>query len=302
MSVDFFFAGTQCTECLELQRDLNVNVLKSYLNDKRELEKWYDYRRNGWSGKLFVDSGAYSVHKKGLSVDVDDYIAYLNNNEEYITFYIQLDHIPGIWGQPRTIEMTLESCDKSWDNFKYMYERLTNPKKLCPVYHMGEPLWALDRILDSPYDFHCLCISCSKDIQFNEHFDWYDKCIRRIKNKRPNVRIHLLGVGKPQLKERLDMSSMDATNWIMTAINGSIFTPYGNVLVSDRQRYSPDCVLNMTDVMQARVDEYCRSLGYSLQEASENYKARLCINIKYLFNLSCTVEKKSIGIERRQLF
>ena len=133
MAIDFYFAGNQCSECLELLKDLNANVLKSYANDRKELEKWFEYRRQGWTGNLFVDSGAFSVHKSGAHVDVEQYIEYLNKYEEYITLYIQLDHIPGVWGQARTPEMTLESCEKSWDNYKYMYSKLKNPKKLCPV-------------------------------------------------------------------------------------------------------------------------------------------------------------------------
>lgn len=302
MAIDFYFAGNQHIDCINLLRDLNANVLKSYANDKKELEIWFENRRNGWTGNLFVDSGAFSVHKSGATVDVDQYIDYLNMNEEYITLYIQLDHIPGVWGQPRTPEMTLESCEKSWENFKYMYERLKNPKKLCPVYHMGEPISALDRIVDSEYEFNCLCISCSKDIQSNQHFDWYDKCINKIKKKRPDVKIHLLGVGKPQLNEHLNMTSMDATNWIMTGVNGSILTPYGILCVSERLGNSPDCSLNRTPKELEMIDEYCKSQGYSLKEASEDYKVRLMLNIKYLFNLSHEVQYKPKTIKRRTLF
>lgn len=302
MAIDFYFAGNQHIECINLLRDLNANVLKSYANDKKELDIWFENRKKGWTGNLFVDSGAFSVHKSGAHVDVDKYIEYLNTYEEFITLYIQLDHIPGVWGQPRTTEMTIESCDKSWENFEYMYARLKNPKKLCPVYHMGEPMYALERIIDSDYEFNCLCISCSKDIQSNQHFDWYEKCIEKIRKKRPDIKIHLLGVGKPKLNEHLNMTSMDATNWIMTGVNGSIMTPYGIYCVSDRQTNSMDCLLNWTKEEIDKIDEYCKSLGYTLKEAAEDYKVRLKINIKYLFNLSHTVQYKGMTTKRRTLF
>lgn len=302
MAVDFFFAGNQHLDCRNLLCELNANVLKSYANDKKELLEWYERRHNGWTGKLFVDSGAFSVHKSGATVEVDPYIDYLNEHEADITYYIQLDHIPGVWGQVRTVEMTLESCDKTWDNFQYMYARLKNPKKLCPVYHMGEPMWALERIIDSEYDFECICISGSKDIQQNQHLDWYDKCINKIKTRRPDVRIHMLGVGKPQLNHKLNMSSMDATNWIMTGVNGSIFTPYGIVCVSDRQKSSADCIFNMTQEARDKIEQYCQSQGYSLAQAGEDYKIRLLMNIKYLYQLSQTVQYEPTIIKRRTLF
>lgn len=302
MAIDFYFAGTQNKKCYELIESLNANVLKSYANDKKDLEYWYERRKAGWQGKLLVDSGAFSVHKSGAHVDVEAYIEYLNTYEEYITFYIQLDHIPGVWGQPRTPEMTLESCNKSWENFQYMYSKLKNPKKLCPVYHMGESLEALDRIIDSDYEFECICISCSKDIQSNQHFDWYNKCIEKIRNKRPNIKIHLLGVGKPKLNEYLDMTSMDATNWIMTGVNGSILTPFGIYCISDRQKKSVDCALNMPKAALEKLENYCKEQGYTLQEASEDYTVRLAINIKYLYNLSQEVQYTKQTTKRRTLF
>lgn len=303
IGIDYYFAGTTHLQCLNLIRDLNGNVLRSYVNDKKELDMWYEYKKNGWKGRLFVDSGAYSVHKRGAEVNVDEYIEYLNEHEQYLDLYIQLDHIPGVWGQPRTPEMTLESCNKSWDNYQYMYQRLKSPKKLCPVYHMGEALSALDRIVDSPYEFECICISCSKDIQFNQHFEWYVTCIDRIRNKRPNVKIHLLGVGKPKLKEHIDMTSMDSTSWIMTGINGSIMTPYGIYLVSEKQSNNPEYVFNKTSEEIKVLDDYCSSLGYSLEKASQDYKERISLNIEYLFRLSHEVEySQKIRIKRRTLF
>lgn len=302
MSLDFYFAGSQAIYCYDIMTKLNANVLKSYATDRKDLEYWYGKRAEGWIGNLFVDSGAFSVHKSGISVNVDDYIKYLNEHEKDITFYIQLDHIPGKWGESRTSEMTLDSCEKSWDNFKYMYSQLNNPKKLCPVYHMGEPIWALDRILISEYEFDCICISCSKDIQFNQHFDWYDKCIQKIRSYRPNIKVHLLGVGKPHLKQYINMTSMDSTNWIMTGCNGSILTPFGVVAVSSRQQNNANWIMNMSPEAVRKISDYCESCGFTLQEATEDYKVRLGINIHYLFNLSKNIEYLGLTTKRRSLF
>ncbi len=52
-------------------------------------------KKNGRTGKLLIDSGAFSVHKSGKNVDLDEYIQFLNYNHEFIDYYIQLDDIRG---------------------------------------------------------------------------------------------------------------------------------------------------------------------------------------------------------------
>ena len=63
MAFDFYFAGTQAPETDVLLTDLNCNILKSYVNDKKSIEKWFEYKRNGWKGKLLIDNG---MQKKDL--------------------------------------------------------------------------------------------------------------------------------------------------------------------------------------------------------------------------------------------
>ena len=98
------------------------------------------------------------------------------------------------------------------------------------------------------------------------------------------------------------MTSMDATNWIMTGVNGSILTPFGIYCVSDRQLKSPDCALNMPEQAKEKLAAYCKEQGYTLEEAAADYKVRLMINIKYLYNLSHEVQHNPNKIKRRTLF
>jgi len=74
MAFDFYFAGTQCQESTELLKDLGCNVLKSYVNDRKEINKWFQYKKDGWTGKLLIDNGEFTFHRKGGSLDIDEYI------------------------------------------------------------------------------------------------------------------------------------------------------------------------------------------------------------------------------------
>ena len=63
MAFDFYFAGTQCDEADEVMVSLNANVLKSYVNDQKSIQKWFERKKNGWKGKLMIDNGAFTFHR-----------------------------------------------------------------------------------------------------------------------------------------------------------------------------------------------------------------------------------------------
>ena len=86
--------------------------------------------------ELFVDSGAYSAHKRGVSIDIQEYIAYLQDNKDYIDVYANLDVI----GDP---EATLE-------NQKIMEEAGLSP---LPCFHMGED-WKYLHLYVEHYPLH----------------------------------------------------------------------------------------------------------------------------------------------------
>ena len=88
MAFDFYFAGTQCQEADDLMVSFNANVLKSYVNDKRSIQKWFGHKRNGWKGKLMIDNGEFTFHRHGGSLDIDEYIDWINSNDEYIDYAI----------------------------------------------------------------------------------------------------------------------------------------------------------------------------------------------------------------------
>lgn len=300
--LDYYFAGSAFKEADQLILDLNANILRSFALDKAEIDDWIERRKNGWTGKFLIDSGAFSVFKSGAQIDLQEYIDFLNKRDEYYTFAIQLDTIPGKWGVPRTEEQVIEACDKSWENYKYMYSKLNKPTKLCPVFHMGEPASALHRIVDSDYDYECICISGSKDLSKEQRMDWYMKVIPIVKHKRPNVKIHGLGIGDIRVAETIPFTSIDATSWIMLGAMGKIYTDFGHVTISNyvgRSKGDFDNIINLSPQSQQQIRDYIKDCGYSFEDAQESYKTRQLLNMKYLFKEAQNINRKSLYKEKK---
>lgn len=306
MGFDFYFAGSQCEETTQLIRDLGANTLKSYINDIREIPQWFEYKRQGWTGKLLIDSGAFTVHRKGGTVDLDAYIQWLNDNDEFIDYAIELDHIPGKWGEVKTPEDLALGPVNTWKNYLYMVERCKSPKKLLPVFHQGEQLKYLEQIVNFQIDGEYvpyICISGNKELTNKQREDWYEKCYDVIKrSNNPNVKVHCLGSATLSNAVKYPFTSMDATSWIMTGATGNIFTDYGNVQVSKESTNDKNHISNMPEAAQKVIADYCNSYGITLEQAAESYRYRMLINIHYLVDKSAVTEYVPRNHKIRKLF
>jgi len=306
VAFDFYFAGSQCEETTNLLKELNANVLKSYVNDMNEILKWFEYKKQGWTGKLLIDSGAFTAHRKETVLDIDKYIKWLNDNDNVIDYAIELDHIPGRWGQVKTFEHTEIGAKESWNNYLYMTEHCISPLKILPVFHQGENLKYLKRIVNYkindtfvPY----ICISGNKELTSKQREDWYAQCYNIIKqSNNPNVKVHCLGSATLSNIVKFPLTSMDATSWIMTGATGSIFSDYGNIVVSKESKSSPEYIGNLPIEAQNVVSNYCNKYGITLEQVQDNYRYRMLINIHYMFDKSQTTSYVKRNLIRRTLF
>ena len=118
--------------------------MNSYAVGPKGLSKFLENTKNQ---KVFVDSGAYSVNNSGATVNIDEYIDFINSHDEPLV-WAQLDVIPK---KPKAAKDILDATNGTWENYLYMMEKLTpqNRKKLLPVYHFVLPYSALLRILNT---------------------------------------------------------------------------------------------------------------------------------------------------------
>ena len=100
------------------------------------------------NGKLLIDSGAHSAHTKGITLDLEEYIGFVNENIDKFTLYVQVDKIPGVYRMPKTARDWLEAPQLSWENYLYMREHIEEVNKLLPIFHQGEDFKWLRNMLE----------------------------------------------------------------------------------------------------------------------------------------------------------
>lgn len=307
--MDFYFAGVQHISAHELFIELNSNMLKSYHNDKKVIYELIELKKNGgWTGKLLVDSGAFTCWTKGIEIDVDEYIKWINEYGEYVDYFIQLDKIPGTPHSVPTLQQAQEATEQSWQNYLYMVEHVKYPEKILPVFHKGEPLSHLQRMLEhkigdiyTPY----ICLGGSaKDRQIGKLLPWYHQCLDTIqRSKNPNVKIHVLGQAIFRLLDRMPFTSGDSTTWIVANSVGTVFTPYGTVIVSDLQKNLKEHINNQPESYQKWVKDKCEQYGIDFNELCADYRQRAIFNIKYTMEWQNNYEYKGhTNFKKNRLF
>lgn len=283
---DLYFAGYYNDDMAELVINNNYNQLLSNINERKKIPRFIEAKKSGrWNGKLLIDSGAFSIHKSGKDVPLDDYINWLNENHEWLDLYIQLDDIPGKWGRPKTREEKEASPIKTWENYLYMSSKLIEPKKLLPVFHQGEDFKYLEQMLEyrdqngEPIEY--LCISSNKELDATKRYQWYKRCYEVIENSsNPNIKIHSLGTQSERHCELLPFTSVDATSWIMTGANGNMYTKWGSITISSQQLHKKENINN--NISFDIFKEYVESKGFNTDELADNSTKRIEWNMKYL--------------------
>lgn len=297
MAFDFYFAGATTERIRNYLIGLNANVLKSYYTDKADIKKFFDAKRNGWCGKLMIDNGEFSFHRHGGSIDIDEYIDWLNKNDSYIDYAIAVDNIPGKWRQPKTLNDYQISTKKTWENYLYMLERVKSPDKLLPVFHQGDDFSALKRFLDLP-NLKYMCIAGSKDLKNADREIFYERCFDIIDKLRPDIKVHCLGSATISNAEKFRFTSLDSTTC-------NIVAAMGNVFIDGQVTYVGDGLKTLMLKGEAYIHalkNYCDNYGMNIDEISSEYQPRCIFNIQYMFDKSRIVKTVKTTIRKRRLF
>lgn len=302
MAFDLYFAGSRTPGADDWLAANKAPRLFSQLNDRKAIAKWNEYEVRG---KLFIDSGAHSAHTKDFEVDVDDYIRYVNDLDDFVTIFAQLDKIPGIYRKPKTIKDWQEAPAKSWENFKYMHERLKSPDKCIPVFHQGENFKWLKMMCEEKFDgkhIPYIGISPRGDVRVADKERFISDCFEIIsQSPNPDVKVHAFGMTTLEVLERYHFYSADSTTWLLTAAMGKIMTPWGLVYCSNKSRWETPAD-KMMPVAREVIMDYIKEAGYTYEQVVDDYAARMVINCKYLKNWADNYQYKPVNGKRKRLF
>lgn len=159
---------------------------------------------------ILLDSGAYGVWRSGVVVDPERYTTYCGLVKDITLSCVNLDQIPGRWGQPATHDEVETACEVS---FSRWWQLCKTGAFIMPVYHQGDDLKWLHKYLDhgalyigiSPNDAFSMP---SRQRWLHEIHAYIDRCGLRLNQ---DVFTHCLGVFSPRVLYDLPAWSADAS-------------------------------------------------------------------------------------------
>lgn len=249
---------------------------------------------------IMLDSGAFSAWMKSIEINIDEYIKFCLTYLPFVDYIINLDKIPGRFGQKRlTIEQIEESAGIGWRNYEYMLEKGIPKEKLIHVFHQGENFKWLSKMVGS-MDY--LGLSPANDRTTKEKLLWLDECMDYVLDPQdfPLVKFHGFAVTSLKLMLRYPWYSVDSTSWVLTGRFGSVFVPRfkddqyvydensWKVCVSSKAPSQADAgkhFSTFSKLEQDQIIEYFRLKGSTIGELADDYKKRDELNIIYFLDL-----------------
>lgn len=156
---------------------------------------------------IFLDSGAFSMMSRGVEIDIEEYIEFVQTYKKYLSVYANLD--------------VINDPIATMKNQKIMEEHGLEP---LPTYHADTPIKYLYKLLDK-YEYIAIGGTVGKST--DERIIIYDRVFDIItsKNGEPSCKIHGFGITTPDLMLRYPFYSVDSTSWIKSAMYGNILVP-----------------------------------------------------------------------------
>ncbi len=192
-------------------------VYKMFKNgkvDDRKIIKKISSKYNHY----ILDSGLFTLMFGSLKGKKDE--AYLDKWYECLTDYVLHEQYNGTM-----VEVDCQKVlgvEKAWEYRIKMKEKLSN--RIINVFHFEDKEKGLDRLIEFS-DYIALSVPELRFIKKKEHLY---RLANYIKNKKPDIDIHLLGfTEKTNLKKFKFCSSSDSTSWLAPNKYGKIETLAG---------------------------------------------------------------------------
>ena len=173
-----------------------------------------------------------------------------------------------------------------------------------PVFHFEEDTKWLHKMLNYTFEDgeHIKYIGLAVSTVDNAatRFAWLQMCFDIIKNSpNPDVMTHAFGCTALEVLEKFPLTSADSTTWVQAAAYGNIIVDNKVYMISERRLKDNGNVLNQSKALQEALDAKIREMGFTLEQAVEDYNTRQQINIKsmkkWADNYKCTYSSVARG-------
>jgi hypothetical protein len=246
------------------------NILESfhYVGKQRYVD---EMRADG--AQVFLDSGAFSMWTKGVSIPVVEYCDYIKRNEDIIR------KDDGI-----LMASVLDSIGNDLGTYRNQLEmEQAYGVTPLPCFHYGEDERYLEYYL-SKYSYITIGGMVGKTKE--QLITWLDRIWDRYVLDgagRPRAKLHGFGITTVAIMERYQWYSVDSSSWIQGAAFGTIVHPvHGALSVSNKSPSRHDKgrhISTLTPIEQEYIFRSLKLQGFDYERLSTVYESRAAYNL-----------------------
>lgn len=248
---------------IQLVTKEKINCLITYASYKKHV--WQP-----WWKSLFIDSGAFSVHNSGKTIDIEKYIDYIFQWKEMKKpiVYASLD--------------VIGDAKAGMKNYKKMLARGLEP---IPTYHYSEPLEVL---LELSSITSYIGLGATVGLSTPRRKLFFDKIFSLYPDP-TKIGFHGFGITAPPLIKAYPWASIDSTMAMKWAMFGQILTPWGRFTAMDsiarKHHVSTKLGPNGIEIMKKWLGTFGVKWDILLTSEKEGQMSKELVNIKALEEL-----------------
>lgn len=235
---------------------------------------------------IFLDSGAFSAYTQGVEIDIDEYIQYIKDHQDFVEVASVLDAI----GDP----------DQTYRNQNYMEKRGV---EALPCYHYGEDEEILKYYVAN-YDY--ITIGGMVPISSAQLKIWLDRIWGRHlvdEEGRAKVKVHGFGLTSIPLMARYPWYSVDSSSWVQLGGVGAVFFPtHGMIHVSE---HSPNLkdenqhIDSLPEEQRKVLVDFVESNGFDMDRMRVSHLTRKCFNM-LTYNMMMDLQEEDKRFVQKQ--
>jgi len=275
-----------------VHRDTAPFILESYhyINSDTIVRK---IRRD--RTKIFLDSGAFSAHTKGVTIDLPAYCEYIKRNRDII------DTVDGC-----TLASVLDGIGDPLQTYRNQLAMEQLGVRPLPCFHYGEDERYLEWYVQN---YSYITIGGMVPIAKPQLFPWLDRIWSRYLTDgsgRAKIRVHGFGLTSVKLMERYPWYSVDSSSWVQIGSNGAIMIPGHGIMHVSKQHPSVKVAgqhINTIPAMQRQaVVDLVATKGFDMERMQDDYSVRWAWNCWAYRNIAESMDNSRFKPDKMELF
>jgi len=232
---------------------------------------------------IFIDSGAFSFMNSTFRGQPDYY-----KKPEHKEFFEEYCDWVRKWSDKITVYAVLDIIGNEDETFKQTDRMEKMGLTPLPIFHLTSPTWKYLEHYIEKYDYLGIggAVRAGGDMTTSRREVMFKKIYEKIRNLKPDLKIHALGITSVPFLKKYEVYSCDSVSWAMSAAMGGVLffqKSLGRTIQLTLTNRVEDCqkINGLSDPEWKVVQQKLDKLGLTVDTVRTDIPSRRSVNLIY---------------------